>query len=189
MKKILCAVLVMTMAVSCGKKWLETVPTTVLLTDSALATPEGLEGAIYPVYDYPRKHLRSMPNCYYFISGTHLIKAGGLLSQDLGMALYNSSLNSTHTPTKDIWNDSYKALEQANAIISRADLVGFTDENRKNRLVAQARFFRAYILFLLQQRFDRIPIVTKNSRRPRATFNRRIQRRSIIKSRKICYLQ
>ena len=149
------------MAVSCGKKWLETVPTTALLTDSALATPEGLEGAIYPVYDYPRKHLRSMTNCLYFIAGTHLIKANGLLSPDLGMALYNSSLNPTHSASKDFWNDSYKALEQANAIIGRADGAGFTDAKRKNTLVAQARFFRAYILFYLQQRFDRIPIVNE----------------------------
>jgi starch-binding outer membrane protein, SusD/RagB family len=161
MKKIILAVFVMTMIASCGKKWLETNPTTILLTDQALATPEGLEAAIYPVYDFPRKHFRSMKNCYYFISGTHLIKADGLLSEDFGMALYNNSLNSTHAPTKDFWNDSYRALNQTNAIIGRADSVGFTDENRKNKLVAQARFFRAYILFYLQQRFDRIPLITK----------------------------
>jgi starch-binding outer membrane protein, SusD/RagB family len=159
MKKIFLAVLITIMAASCGKKWLETNPTTILLTDQALASPEGLEAAIYPVYDFPRKHLRSMKNCYYHISGTHLIKAKGLLSEDLGMALYNNSLNSTHQPTTDFWNDSYKALEQTNAIIDRADTVfPVTATKRKNTLVAQARFFRAYTLFYLQQRFDRIPL-------------------------------
>jgi starch-binding outer membrane protein, SusD/RagB family len=167
MKKIIFLVM-MVMVVSCGKKWLEVNPTTIQLTDVALNSPAGLEGAIYSVYDFPRKPLRSMKNCYYFISGTHLIKASGLLSEDLGMALYNSSLNSTHQPTTDFWNDSYKALEQANVIISRADSVGFTaaDVKRKNRLVAEARFFRAYILFYLQQRFDRIPLITQEVKTP-----------------------
>jgi starch-binding outer membrane protein, SusD/RagB family len=169
MKKILFVVM-MVMVVSCGKNWLETPPTTIQLTDVALGTPAGLQGAIYAVYEYPRKHLRSMPNCYYFISGTHLVRAYGLLSQDFGMALYNNSLNSTHQPTTDFWNTSFQALRQANAIISRADKVGFTDVKAKNRLVAEARFFRAYIHFYLQQRFDRIPLDTAEILTPVNTF-------------------
>jgi hypothetical protein len=81
----------------------------------------------------------------------------------MGMALYNNSLNSTHQATGHFWRDSYTALNQANSIISRADKVfaNVTDTTRKTKLVAQARFFRAYILFYLQQRFNKIPLITQ----------------------------
>jgi starch-binding outer membrane protein, SusD/RagB family len=161
MKKILVCAVLMAMIVSCGKKWLETNPATIQLTDKALGTPEGLQKAIFAVYDFPRQAYRNSTNLLSFIAGTHLVKAQGLLSPDMAMALYNSSLNSTHQPTTDFWNNSYQALNQANAIISRADKVGFVDMNAKNRLVAEARFFRAFILFYLHQRFDdHIPLVT-----------------------------
>jgi hypothetical protein len=169
MRKILIVVLV-AMTVSCGKKWLETNPTTIQLSDVALSTPAGLQGAIYAVYDFPRVALRNSTDCLYFIAGTHLVKANGLLSPDMGMALYNSSLNPTHQATSDLWFNSLRALRQANAIIGRADKVGFTDTKAKNRLVAEARFFRAYILFYMQQRFDRIPLVTEEVTTPVSVY-------------------
>jgi starch-binding outer membrane protein, SusD/RagB family len=158
--------MILTIMISCGKDFLEVTPATIQLTDEALATPDGLEGAIFAVYDFPRKAYRSPSSCLYFIAGTHLLKASGLLSPDMGMALYNSSLNSTHGPSKEYWENSYKALNQTNAIIERADVVGFTDAKRKDRLVAEARFFRAYILFYLYQRFEDIPLITKEIKDP-----------------------
>ncbi len=160
----------MAMVLSCGPKWLETNPATLQLTDDALATPRGLQGAIYAVYDFPRKAFRNSTECLYFIGGTHLVKANGLLSPDMGMALYNNSLNSTHQAGNDYWKDSYRALLQANAIIGRAQTVGFTSDTAKNHLVAEARFFRAYILFYLYQRFENIPLITTEVINPVNTY-------------------
>lgn len=174
MKKSICTVLMvmMIMVVSCGDRILDVSPKLEQLTNDALATPKGLAGAIIPVYDFPRMQFRHTESkeCLYFIAGTHLITASGLLSPDKGMALYDNTLNSTHTASYMYWRDSYKALNQANAIIGRADKVGFTDPDTLNRLVSEARFFRAYILFYLHQRFTKIPLITEEVIDPVNTY-------------------
>ena len=171
MKKIISTVFVVTvMFLSCGDKFLVSDPKTVLPTDVALETQAGLESAIYSLYDFPRMHLRNMVYCYYFIAGTPLLKAKGLLTADWGITLYNSQLNPTHKATTSFWDTSYIALNQANAIIERAPTIAFDDDVKRNRLLAEARFFRAYILFYLEQRFENIPLITSEVKAPMNTY-------------------
>lgn len=156
--------------VACSKDFLEKDPAIITLTDNALSTSEGLEVAVYSLYDFPRIALRHRVYNYYFIAGTELLKTNGLLSEDMGMSLYTSELNSTHAPGENYWSNSFRALNHANSIIDRAEKVGFTDDERKNRLVAEARFFRAYILFYLEQRWENIPLITSEITVPRDDF-------------------
>lgn len=147
----------------CGEGFLEEDPRTFVSTDMVLNTPEGLEGAVIALYDFPTWLYHSTSYSYWFISGTDVTRVGPL-HEDLGTALYNSDLNPQHPASREYWNQSYQTLYRANAIIAAAPNVDFDgDEARRNRVIAEARFFRAYILFYLHQRYGNIPLVTEPS--------------------------
>ena len=59
-----------------------------------------------------------------------------------------------------IWYPRYEGIRRANAVINRIVPIGFTDENLKTRLTAEARFMRAYLLFDLAFKFGDVPLVT-----------------------------
>lgn len=60
-----------------------------------------------------------------------------------------------------IWNPRYEGIRRANAVINRIVDVSFSDEALKTRLVAEARFMRAYLHFDLAFKFGDVPLVTK----------------------------
>lgn len=60
-----------------------------------------------------------------------------------------------------IWYPRYEGIRRANVVINRIVDVPFQDENLKKRLVAEARFMRAYLHFDLAFKFGNVPLVTK----------------------------
>jgi hypothetical protein len=59
-----------------------------------------------------------------------------------------------------VWYPRYEGIRRANVVINRIENVPFTNEALKKRLVAEARFMRAYLLFDLAFKFGDVPIVT-----------------------------
>lgn len=160
---LLSGLLLMGSLSGCGESFLEEEPKTFISTNAVLSSPEGLEGAIVALYAFPRLLYQSPRYSYWFISGTDEVRVGPL-HEDLGTALYNSDLNPQHPASREYWNQSFQALYRANAIIANTPKVDFKgNEARRNRVLAEARFFRAYILFYLHQRYGNIPLVTEPS--------------------------
>jgi starch-binding outer membrane protein, SusD/RagB family len=60
-----------------------------------------------------------------------------------------------------VWYPRYEGIRRANAVINRIVNVSFSNEAMKTRLVAEARFLRAYLYFDLAFKFGDIPLVTK----------------------------
>lgn len=60
-----------------------------------------------------------------------------------------------------VWIPKYEGIRRANAVIGRIEEVEFDSEELKKRLVAEARFMRAYLHFDLAFKFGDIPIVTE----------------------------
>ncbi|MDH5825227.1 RagB/SusD family nutrient uptake outer membrane protein [Sphingobacterium faecium] len=56
-----------------------------------------------------------------------------------------------------IWDDSYKAINIANGGLKYLPLIDMSDQNR-SRLLAEAKFFRAYNYFYLVKTFGAIPL-------------------------------
>ncbi len=70
---------------------------------------------------------------------------------------------STITPSQPsvqaYWSKWYKGINRANtAIKNLADTENFSDENEKNNLIAQSKFFRAFYYFELAKHYGAVPI-------------------------------
>jgi hypothetical protein len=59
-----------------------------------------------------------------------------------------------------IWNDSYRAINIANGAIKHIPEISM-DVNEQKRLIAEAKFFRAFNLFYLVKTFGDIPLTTE----------------------------
>lgn len=60
-----------------------------------------------------------------------------------------------------IWFPRYEGIRRANVIINRIEPVQFANADLKKRLVAEARFMRAYLHFDLAFKFGNVPLITK----------------------------
>jgi len=60
-----------------------------------------------------------------------------------------------------VWYPRYEGIRRANAVINRIGDIPFTSEELKTRLVAEARFLRAYLHFDLAFKFGGVPLVTE----------------------------
>ncbi len=60
----------------------------------------------------------------------------------------------------NFWQYRYKGILRCNIAIDRISQAEFSDENMKNRLVAEARFLRGYFYFELVRNFGDVPLVT-----------------------------
>jgi hypothetical protein len=60
-----------------------------------------------------------------------------------------------------VWYPRYEGIRRANAVINRIGDVSITPETLKTRLIAEARFFRAYLHFDLAFKFGNVPLITE----------------------------
>ncbi len=80
---------------------------------------------------------------------------------------------------RSLWNSHYQGIGRANFIITKIDDVSFREdqEELKNMIMGQARFFRAFYYFNLVRSFGNVPIYTGIVETPDGAFN---QRESIV---------
>ena len=64
---------------------------------------------------------------------------------------------------REIWRDHYKAIYRANQVISYVPNIPFTDDVKKARLIAEAKFLRALYYYDLAVLWGNVPIVDKPS--------------------------
>ena len=62
-----------------------------------------------------------------------------------------------------IWSQAYRAIEKSNILIASAAGIQELTNEQRNRLVAEARFFRAFNYFHLARWFGSVPVVTEGS--------------------------
>ncbi len=56
-----------------------------------------------------------------------------------------------------LWHDLYMTVNTCNTVIAKVPAIGFTDEVKKNQLIAEARFFRGLCYFELTRFFGDVP--------------------------------
>jgi hypothetical protein len=78
---------------------------------------------------------------------------------------YTSQMDSRLTPTRDVWNFFYRAINTANAVIDRASttIPGLDPATQKIR-VAEVKFLRAHDYFLLVQMFGAVHLTLKENK-------------------------
>lgn len=69
-------------------------------------------------------------------------------------------MNADNTYLNTFWNSHYRGISNANVALAKIPDIAM-DETRKNRLLGEARFLRAYYYFNLVRIFGDIPLITE----------------------------
>ncbi|MCK0191788.1 RagB/SusD family nutrient uptake outer membrane protein [Arenibacter sp. F20364] len=148
------------LATGCTDFLEETDPTNIT-AESYFKTAEHAETAIYSIYS----SLRSVRGGNYGGSPWLMLEfATGLADSDLGQA-DNSNIIRNLTNTSDnaygkaYWDSSYKGIANANLAIANIPNIAM-DDAKKNRLLGEARFLRAYYYYNLVRIFGSVPLIT-----------------------------
>src|SRR5438477_5322252 len=75
---------------------------------------------------------------------------------------YTTQLNADESFFRDTWDDFYRAINTANAVIGRAPVVDM-DSTRKAQRVAEARFLRALYYFVLVQMYGPVTLTLQET--------------------------
>jgi hypothetical protein len=147
---------------SCGKKFLEEVVVSNVV-DSYFNTRAGFEDALKGAYSSMRAFYGSERGMSMTVFGTDTYTRGA----DGSFKFFNdytAQLDARNQLTNEIWNEFYRAINTANAVISRADQLTTIDQATRDRRVAEAKFIRAHHYFILVQLFGEVHLALEENR-------------------------
>lgn len=165
-KQIVCLVLLFIIVpfTSC-KKFLMENPTTQFTAEFVYNTPEGLESAVVGLYNLQRDFWQKVntnngSDPIVVDSRDDLtIPRGGEISN------YGRMSNGTRPDNSGVfgnyWRSYYRIIDRANGIIKAAEIISGMDEDRRTKVLAEAKFFRANAVFTLYKLFNNIYVTTE----------------------------
>ncbi|PKP44532.1 MAG: RagB/SusD family nutrient uptake outer membrane protein [Bacteroidetes bacterium HGW-Bacteroidetes-13] len=139
-------------------------PTSQFTADFVFNTPAGLEAGVVGLYNFQRAFWENLGN-----NGSNpiIIDSRDDLTIPRGGEISNfGRMRSGTTPQNsgvlsDYWRTYYRIADRANAIIQAAEEINGMDEVQKNKVIAQAKFFRANSFFTLYKLFNNIFVTTE----------------------------
>ena len=146
-------------------KFIDLEPRDQLSMDIALTSLENLEGAILSVYERGRYPYSDFDHSLYKIFYTDIVMRGThIMDQKIWNEMCTlENFNSANEGIKDIWDAYYAGIYRANKIIEKIDEVEYNRDNpddlqRRNTVLGEAYYFRAYFHLSLVQYWDNIVI-------------------------------
>jgi hypothetical protein len=165
--------LVLFLSSGCKKSILDENPTSFLSPEITLINNAGFQSAITSLHQGTRELLIGSYNQYWTLFyGTDI---GSIGVRDAPLRDYSTTLTPTFAGVDHFWEWGYLTmLPRANQIIEYAQRpeVTWKDENEKNAVIAEARFFRGYVLNFLTNLYGDIPIVDSVVTAPKVNYQR-----------------
>lgn len=87
-----------------------------------------------------------------------LIERGGAINSNT-QPIEDFIFSPGHPYFQSLWNRYYSAIYRANVVIEKVPGIDM-DENRRDQIVAEARFLRALNYYYLYERFGPVPLIT-----------------------------
>lgn len=162
--------------VSCSKDFLKETPLAQVSTDVVLSSREGFDSYIVSLHEGARQeHSRVASSAWLYdmYSGTDVAITGN--QSDINFKNYGTYLTPSRQVVTNYWLWAYRImLVRANTVITYADKPElqdiWKDEKEKNRIIAEARFFRAYTHNLLANLYGNVPVVETYYTVPKVDF-------------------
>lgn len=163
--KITAVLALMILATSCGKDYLELEPRGTSLETSYYQTEQELFQGLVAVYDVIQWGSVSgwTMNLGLLNTASDDCLAGGSDASDQPswVAYDNFTLNPTLGPQEGLWLKYFTGVYRANLIMQKIDEApADISTNFKARVIAEAKFLRAYFYFDLVRYFGRVPLLT-----------------------------
>lgn len=149
-KTVLACVFILGMTASCNKDLLDTVPKTQVLTNNMWLTENLTDQGVNGVY----QALRLGQNLYVYDSYVTL------QGRDNSM-LMNGTANTSSGLFSNEWRNLFEGVHRANDAIYGITNIAPLEEEKKDRLLAEVTFLRAFFYYRLNQVFKGVPIYTE----------------------------
>jgi hypothetical protein len=157
----------------CNKSILDEHPTSFLSPETTLINNAGFQSAITSLHQGTREILDGSYNQYWTIFyGTDI---GSIGVRDAPLRDYSTTLTPTFAGVDFFWEWGYLTmLPRANEIIVYAQKpnVTWASVAEKNAVIAEARFFRGYVLNFLTNLYGDIPIVDTIITSPKVDYHK-----------------
>ncbi len=131
-----------------------------ITADNYFTTPEGLKDAVNGIYSPVRKFIGQEEGYSVVVFGTDMFTEGADESaswKSKQFNRYSSDLNARSEKIEQLWQNCYNGINNANTAIDRAQEIAM-DEAEKNKLIAEARYLRAYYYFWLVRMYGPVPV-------------------------------
>lgn len=150
--RILLMALLVCLADSCSESFIELAPISNANVENYYKSEADFETAIISVYDQWRWLFNTRWTEYTEFRGDTYTHAT--------YSYYEISNNRfTLNTTSALWNDLYRLVTKSNIILDKIEEVELEDTDLENRIIAEARFFRAEAYFALVRFFGPVPLV------------------------------
>lgn len=158
-------VAVMQVFASCKKDFLELTPRGTTLEDNFYKNEKEVMQGVIAVYDVMQwgttgGYTMKMP---LLSAASDDCFAGGSSASDQPnwVAYDNFNMSSFIGPQGGLWNKNYSGINRANLILDKIEKSTTLSAAFKTRVVAEAKFLRAYFYFDLVRFFGRVPLITR----------------------------
>jgi tetratricopeptide (TPR) repeat protein len=162
-------------ATACSEDFLEKEPLGNITEDAYFKTPQHAVEAVTAIYNNLR---RWEVHVFSYIGMTDIVsddadKGSTATDASFLLELDNFTHNAVNLAPLTVWDGHYQGIHRANIALERIPTIEM-DEALKNRLLAEAKFLRAYFYFNLVRWFGGVPLNTRpltpeEFKRPRAT--------------------
>lgn len=160
---------------SCSEdKWLEEKVYDFYTPGNSFVTEQDFDEAVARLYIFTQDETRMKPfldnNVYHYLSDM----AYGAISRNIALNDLSVLVPEETTHVGQFWADYYRIIYDANVVINRIDGEGVDIESQttRNKLKAEAMFFRAFAYRCLGHQYGGVPIVLEETSGPKRDFVR-----------------
>lgn len=170
---------------SCNEdKWLEETPLDFYSPENSYITADQFESAINRLYGLTRGYIiESQHNGHYIYMYTTDI-AYDCISSTHQLNMLSDNIIPEGGHVRNFWNRYYRVIFDANVVLTRIEneKVEIEADDLRNRLKAEARFFRALMYRNLGIQYGGVPIVLEEIIGPKRDFERATKEATIAQA-------
>jgi tetratricopeptide (TPR) repeat protein len=155
--KKICPIVIL-LTIGCTKM-LEKEPIGVVSENSAYVSENDAIQAIVAAYNVNISYTMDNYSIYDIVTDNALKGGEGPADGDWMFDLANFNVNSSNFIAQDSWANGFLGVHRSNLVIENVPKINM-DENKKNRIIGEAKFLRAYHYFSLVKLFGDVPLIT-----------------------------
>ena len=125
-------------------------------------TPAGFEDAVKATYSFTKPYYGVERGYTLTVFGTDTY-TNGADGSFKGINLYDGQLNPSDNFIRDTWEDLYRGINQANAVVDRSVNVEGIDEDLRTSRIAEVRFLRALYYFDLVRTYGDVHLTLEET--------------------------
>lgn len=162
--------------------FLEEKPLDFYSPENSMVTTEHFQSSLNYLYNRVRRQIFEMdPDTRYaFYYATDFAHNATDYYKPAKLNDYASTMVPTFSVPKNVWNEVFDVISNANVILSRIELTDQVNNENKAIITGEAKFFRAYSYRMLADLFGGVPLILEEITVPRRDYVR-VSREEVYK--------